>query len=157
MARRPLAPTEIDAVHAAIAAAWGDALPPFHDELVRCSCPECVAIAAHLRGRRWQDIDCAELYRACGSGVLALTSPVAFRYLLPALLLGALAERDPRLPPRRRLELPPSILDALRPSEGWRERIDGLGAAKLSAILAFLRLCDPDSTGIEVLERRLAR
>jgi hypothetical protein len=146
---------DISAVRAALASAWATAEPPLDDEIVHDGCgrPECAAIGAYFRGRRWDELDARDVRALPASDALsALLSPIAFRYFLPGLLGLVLDELESG---GRRLDVTgDGIRASVRPSEGWRLRIDGLGTEKQLAILAFARLVGDDEA-IAFWERRL--
>lgn len=80
---------------AKIKAAFPDP-PPAAFPIVVHQCDECARVDADFRGKRWSKVALDTLKYHYDS--LPLLSPEAFRYYLPAFMLGALADLDSNLP-----------------------------------------------------------
>jgi hypothetical protein len=105
---------------------------PDPDELVVHDCDECVRIAKNLKAKRWTEIGDDVL--ADNSATLALLSPMAHRYFLPAFLVRSIAVGGDDFVDWIVYDLCPA--DELR----WIDRFGILGADQLAAVGAWMRL-----------------
>ncbi len=123
---------------ARIRAAFASTEAPPCSEFENHCCPECEEIAARFAGLRWEEITVATL-RSPLNPPIALLAPAAFRYCLPALMLGCIEA------PMELDCLPQEVIGWLSPPNGKAtaqdgERLSGLTGARADAILAFLRV-----------------
>jgi uncharacterized protein DUF6714 len=122
---------------ASIRAAFVGTAEPSRAEMRNDHCPECRETSAYFAGQRWEEITVATLVLAKPS--VALLTPAAFRYYLPALMLRCIEAR---------LELdvlPESVIGNISPpnakATGFAdERLRDFTAAQVTAVLAFLRV-----------------
>jgi hypothetical protein len=131
---------------------------PGDDDLVRGGDPECRAVADAFRGVDWRDVTIAMVRDH--KEALPLFTPGAFRYFLPAYLIGCLdapAEVD--------VALDGVVFNLTPPSRAARQATFGaraqlFSAAERAAIVAFLEwmdageIADWASAGMEPPERR---
>jgi hypothetical protein len=120
---------------ASIRAAFA-AIRPDPAEVRNEHCPECLETSARFAGERWEDITVATLLRAPRPSVSLLT-PAAFRYYLPALMLGCIEA------PLELDVMPDEVIGSLSPpnarATGWMdERLRDFTPAQAAAILSFL-------------------
>lgn len=119
--------------------AFANAEYPGDDNLVTdggCD-PGCREIAAAFRGKAWDSIS-TQMVREY-NGALPLLTPAAFRYYLPAYLLGCIDSRQ-------KVDFAwDSVITHLTPpwkSEFFTERAEGFMDLQADALVAFLRFVD---------------
>jgi hypothetical protein len=123
-----------------IRTAFAATAEPDRAEVQNDHCPECQETAGRFAGRRWEEITVATLLLYPKPSV-ALLTPSAFRYYLPALMLRCIEAH-------RALDvLPDEIVGDLSPPNAKTagrvdERSRDFSAAQVAAILAFLRVCE---------------
>ena len=107
--------------------------------LVRDGCSSCVAIRAGLAGRAWDALAQDTLEKQADN--LALLTPAAFAYYLPAFMCGAVAyPKIPGVGASHLLDFTvQSLCDPELPDdEWWRERAELLSEKQRGAIASFL-------------------
>ena len=112
---------------------------PGDDNITRCThadCLECEEIAAHFRGTTWRDHTIKKLWQF--NSAIALFTPPAFHYFLPAFMIQSLGRWDAAN------EIPNFIAYQFLPSKpGMQqyhlERWQLLNQRQREAIAAFLR------------------
>jgi hypothetical protein len=123
---------------ATIRAAFASSREPSPAEMQNDHCPECRETSARFAGQRWKDITVATLLRAPRPSVSLLTS-AAFRYYLPALMLGCIEG------PLELDVMPDEVIGNLSPPNAKAtgsvdQRLRDFTAAQAAAILSFLRV-----------------
>jgi uncharacterized protein DUF6714 len=128
------------------------AAPPSEANLALDGCSFCAAIHKALSGERWDAVSAEDLDKQVDS--IALLTPDAFAYYLPAFLCRAIASpENPGVGASNVLFFTvQSLCDADLPSDAWwSERIERLSDEQRRAIAAFLHwvvqlLADEDDT-----------
>lgn len=83
---------ELQQLRSAIEIAFVDAAYPGDDKLISHPCEECFRVRDNFKGTVWKDWTKRDLAEGGGTAPLALFTPEAFRFYLPAYLLRAIAE-----------------------------------------------------------------
>jgi hypothetical protein len=103
------------------------------DMLVVCECEECHGLSLSFRGRSWQALSVRDVFEH----EIALLSPEAFRYYLPAYLLAAL-DRQPESWDVRLATIHLLGASEQRMREYLEERFRQLSIQQVETVIAFL-------------------
>lgn len=126
-----------DEATASIRGAFASAPQPAPVDVQNDHCPECQATAACFAGKRWQDVTVATLLDPRPSP--ALLTPAAFRYYLPAFMIGCIEA------PRALDVIPNDVIGQLAPPNAKTTGRTGdclhdITVPQAAAILSFLRI-----------------